>query len=119
MMKNVGKIVLILLSILMSTTVSIVWHVFNPIYITFAFIHMCISWLLGARYDQFKFLSYHDPLTGIYNRLYAYENIDKILDRAKRKHKKIGIINIDINNFKDINDTYGHHYGDLILKELT
>ena len=54
----------------------------------------------------------------MYNRRYAYIHFEKRFNRAKRRNERIGILNIDIDNFKLINDTYGHSYGDFILKEL-
>lgn len=57
----------------------------------------------------------HDSLTGLYNRYYFNQIIDKEVKRAKRYHNPIGLIMIDINRFKEINDSYSHLTGDKVL----
>lgn len=63
-------------------------------------------------------LSITDPLTGAYNRRYFYDKIKEEIARAKRNHYFLTIVFIDLNNFKKINDTYGHEEGDRILKAV-
>jgi diguanylate cyclase (GGDEF)-like protein/PAS domain S-box-containing protein len=60
-------------------------------------------------------LSVRDHLTGLYNRRYMEETLDRELLRAKRKHFSLGIIMLDIDNFKQFNDACGHAVGDEIL----
>jgi diguanylate cyclase (GGDEF)-like protein len=59
-----------------------------------------------------------DPLTGLFNRRYLYETLDRELARAKREHSSISVMMIDIDLFKNINDTYGHQAGDEVLITL-
>jgi len=59
-----------------------------------------------------------DPLTGLFNRRYLEETLEREVQRAKRNHQPVGIIMIDIDFFKKINDTYGHEAGDAALREL-
>ncbi|WP_345993225.1 diguanylate cyclase [Sulfurimonas sp. HSL-1716] len=59
-----------------------------------------------------------DLLTGVYNRQKFVKEIENELDRLKRYNNKFALIMIDIDHFKDINDTYGHDAGDKILKEI-
>ncbi|QER42698.1 diguanylate cyclase [Thermodesulfobacterium sp. TA1] len=68
--------------------------------------------------QELEFLAYHDPLTGLYNRRYFMEEAPKFLSIAKRKNLKLACLMIDIDDFKKINDTYGHEVGDLVLKDL-
>ena len=63
-------------------------------------------------------LSVKDPLTGLYNYRYLKERLSSEFRRAQRYILPLSIIMIDIDYFKSINDTYGHQYGDLILKEF-
>ncbi len=63
-----------------------------------------------------KELSIRDPLTNLYNRRYLIEFFEKELERSKRLGDKLSIIMIDIDNFKKINDLYGHVIGDEALK---
>jgi diguanylate cyclase (GGDEF)-like protein len=60
----------------------------------------------------------HDPLTGLFNRRYLKETLSRELNLARRHHLKTSISVIDIDHFKDFNDTYGHEAGDRILIEL-
>lgn len=59
-----------------------------------------------------------DSLTGLYNRRYMEETLERELIRAKRSGERVGIIMIDIDNFKAFNDTCGHAAGDVILREF-
>lgn len=59
-----------------------------------------------------------DALTGLYNRRYFDTHIGKLLQSAEEAHKKLSLIIIDIDHFKDINDNYGHLSGDEVLKQL-
>ena len=59
-----------------------------------------------------------DGLTGLYNRKFLEEFIDKIDNQAKRSHTKYAVMMIDIDFFKHVNDTYGHDVGDKFIKLL-
>ena len=59
-----------------------------------------------------------DPLTGLFNRRYLDESLPKDLARASRDEGQVSLLMIDIDFFKQINDTYGHASGDLVLKDL-
>lgn len=59
-----------------------------------------------------------DPLTGLYNRRYLSETLDRELDRARREGYPVSLVMIDIDHFKQVNDTYGHFAGDVVLKHL-
>jgi two-component system, cell cycle response regulator len=68
--------------------------------------------------DALRVLATRDPLTGLYNRRYMEETLERELHRAKRENYPIGLILFDIDHFKNFNDLYGHVGGDLILREL-
>jgi len=74
---------------------------------------------LKRNYAHIEQLAYHDGLTGLYNRVafmkYAYE----IFHDASVGASKHAIFFIDLDNFKNINDTLGHDYGDLLLKDVS
>ena len=59
-----------------------------------------------------------DALTGLYNRRYFEESLEKEVQRAKRQQQPFSIIGIDLDFLKKINDTYGHFYGDLAIKTI-
>ena len=62
--------------------------------------------------------SVRDHLTGLFNRRYMEETLERELLRAARKHLSLGIIMLDLDNLKQFNDTWGHAAGDEILREL-
>jgi diguanylate cyclase (GGDEF)-like protein/PAS domain S-box-containing protein len=62
--------------------------------------------------------SVRDHLTSLYNRRYMEETLDRELLRAMRNHYSLGIIMLDVDDFKQLNDTCGHAAGDAVLREL-
>jgi diguanylate cyclase (GGDEF)-like protein len=60
----------------------------------------------------------HDPLTGLFNRRYLNDTLQRELNHARRDCTPTTIAMLDIDHFKNINDTYGHDAGDLMLREL-
>ena len=72
---------------------------------------------LGLR-DALREQSIRDPLTGLYNRRYMEEVLKQQLSRVTRNLHPLGVIMLDIDHFKRINDTYGHAAGDALLREL-
>ena len=61
--------------------------------------------------------SIKDALTGLYNRRYLEEMLEREVRRAARSEQSLGIIMIDLDHFKSFNDTYGHDAGDTVLRE--
>jgi len=59
-----------------------------------------------------------DPLTSIYNRRYMNEFLAKEAERSRRTHKEFSVTITDVDDFKKINDMYGHSSGDVVLKEI-
>ncbi|MEH6937904.1 GGDEF domain-containing protein [Bacillus sp. JJ664] len=72
----------------------------------------------GTQYDKVRFYSEKDELTGIYNRRFVMNTYEKITALAERVNSKLFILVIDCDNFKTINDTYGHHNGDMVLSKI-
>ncbi|WP_306535347.1 diguanylate cyclase [Geobacter sp.] len=62
--------------------------------------------------------SIRDPLTGLYNRRYMEETLAREISLAERKGTSFGVIMIDLDHFKNFNDTHGHDAGDTLLKEF-
>jgi len=61
--------------------------------------------------------SIKDPLTGLYNRRYLTEILEREIRRAVRAEQSLGILILDLDHFKKFNDTYGHEAGDTVLRE--
>ena len=65
--------------------------------------------------DTIKQLSLRDPLTGLVNRRFLQENEKHLIAGAKRSQKKLAVLAVDLDNFKAVNDRYGHAAGDEVL----
>src|SRR5205823_7377832 len=59
-----------------------------------------------------------DELTGLYNLRHFHESLDGEIERSRRFEQPVGLMMLDIDDFKVINDTYGHQQGDLVLIEV-
>jgi diguanylate cyclase (GGDEF)-like protein len=67
---------------------------------------------------KFEYQAYHDKLTGLANRKYFVEKFKKLKEKTDFSGNNIGIVFIDIDKFKGINDSYGHDIGDRVLENI-
>ena len=70
---------------------------------------------LEASKEELKLLASIDPMTKLYNRRYFSEISEDIFNVSKRTNNDISLIMFDIDDFKSVNDTYGHHIGDKVI----
>ncbi len=68
--------------------------------------------------EEIAFLAYHDKLTGLPNRALFEEMLESALARARRFDLGVGVLFLDLDNFKLVNDSLGHHAGDQLLVQL-
>ncbi|WP_158583022.1 bifunctional diguanylate cyclase/phosphodiesterase [Lysinibacillus yapensis] len=68
--------------------------------------------------EQLEFLAFHDPLTGVTNRRYFTDYLNKAIEREKSKNGTLALLYLDLDKFKEINDTKGHDVGDELLKQF-
>jgi diguanylate cyclase (GGDEF)-like protein len=68
--------------------------------------------------ETLRDLSVRDPLTGLFNRRYMEESLQREIATAKRKERQLGLAMLDVDHFKKFNDTFGHDAGDLLLREV-
>jgi len=74
--------------------------------------------LVHERTDQLRHQAFHDSLTGLPNRALILDRIDQMLARSRRQKTPVAALFLDIDNFKDINDTLGHSAGDQLLSAV-
>ena len=77
---------------------------------------LCIDSVIS--HERNERLAVTDPLTGVYNRRYFFEQATRSFELAKRHKDQLSCIYVDLNNFKTINDTHGHETGDLALQKI-
>ncbi len=68
--------------------------------------------------ERLRIQSIRDSLTGLFNRRYLEESLDRELRRAARRNRPLGIMMIDLDHFKRFNDEHGHEAGDALLREM-
>lgn len=73
---------------------------------------------LEVRNEQLRQQTFRDPLTRVYNRQFLEESLTRETHCAARSAAPLGVIFIDVDHFKKLNDTYGHAYGDEVLKRV-
>ena len=92
------------------------------------FFGACYVWLVNSfsvqttldvlRIARLEHENITDPLMGIYNRRYLDRRVEDEFDRAHRERLSLSALLVDVDNFKRVNDTFGHQGGDLVLNHL-
>ena len=68
--------------------------------------------------QEIKRIAYHDTLTGLPNRMLLMDRLTVAISQADRDRKKVALMMLDLDKFKEVNDALGHHIGDLLLKAI-
>lgn len=102
-------------------------YVFNLFVLTASLfiLSSIVSWVLAQSITKHKLyqkklmhMAHFDTLTGLANRSLLQNHLDQLLLRARRYNEKFAILYLDLDGFKAVNDTLGHHMGDLLLKNV-
>ncbi|WP_421617488.1 GGDEF domain-containing protein [Brevibacillus sp. TJ4] len=91
----------------------------HPIILAACCFHICFAWWIGQKYDHVKNQAAKDGLTNAFNRRMAHGIFNKLKKDADKRGEKVHFLFIDVNQFKQINDRYGHYVGDQILCDLS
>ncbi|MBU2700804.1 diguanylate cyclase (GGDEF)-like protein [Sporomusaceae bacterium BoRhaA] len=121
-MKYTGRIIGLIIMLMTIIAIRIYAYIYldyplTALPIAGIFSLVFVYWV-GKKYDQVKFYSERDSLTGLYNRRVIDTIFPILLAQTDRKNESLGILILDCNNFKTINDTQGHIKGDLVLREV-
>lgn len=79
---------------------------------------LTIAWVLGRAYDRIRMSAAQDELTKCWNRKFAAETFPRLMRQATRRRKRLSISIVDLDDFKAINDRYGHQAGDQVLQRI-
>jgi diguanylate cyclase (GGDEF)-like protein len=74
------------------------------------------AFLLRESEGRFRHMALHDALTGLATRLLLYDRLNVALEHARRRGTALAVIMVDLDRFKEVNDKYGHHAGDEVLR---
>jgi len=69
--------------------------------------------------EKLDSLAHYDPLTGLMNRHFMSISLETLIERASGRSGKVALLFMDLDHFKQVNDQYGHHEGDLILQDVS
>lgn len=68
--------------------------------------------------QQLEHRAHHDALTGLPNRVLFGDRLEQALSSAKRRNEQVALMFLDLDGFKQVNDTLGHHFGDVLLQQV-
>jgi len=79
---------------------------------------LALTWANLTLRDTLRQQAIRDPLTGLFNRRFMEESLARELQRAQRLHQSVGMIMLDVDHFKQVNDHFGHEAGDSVLRAI-
>jgi len=82
-------------------------------------LHFELEDMVKSKTKELTYLAHHDTLTGLTNRFLFLEIVKNTIESTKKQNSKFSILFLDLDRFKDINDTYGHYMGDVLLKSVS
>ena len=71
-----------------------------------------------AQHERMEFLANHDPLTGLANRLWFVHQLETAVQQARTSSERLAVLQLNLDRFKDVNDSYGHTVGDQVLRHI-
>ncbi|MED0666658.1 GGDEF domain-containing protein [Bacillus badius] len=117
-MKYTGRISFMSISISFSLVQTLLLGETIPREIIDGLLALVIAWFIGWQYDKMSFYANHDYLTELFNRRLALKKFTKLKEKSAWIHSPLAVFMLDVNNFKELNDRFGHETGDYALKKL-
>jgi len=74
---------------------------------------------LQKSYEQIRHMAHHDPLTGLANRTMFQQRLGQLITHARRRNECVATMFLDLDQFNQINDSFGHAVGDMVLREIS
>ena len=103
--------------------ISKLYHYMNHLQIVLLMVYVAIIsavlWILNTYSDTFLEPLFKDKLTGAYTKRYSESLIQEEIAVAVKSHKNLSLMMLDLDHFKNINDTYGHNFGDKVLSSTS
>jgi len=118
--KLTGRLVMMLITFTLAMSLNAYLmsiHSLNIYIIVISCVAVVLSWYGGKHYDQVRDEAERDSLTTAYRRRTAYLLFDRLQQKVRRTGQAVAVFFIDINDFKLINDHYGHAVGDVMLRK--
>lgn len=114
---NLTSFVIVTLFGFYSVEFFVAIRAFASLFLTLIFCYL-ISTHLNSVHEDLHFRAVKDPLTGVFNRTLLFLDLEQAIRNSTRNNKVSTILAIDVDNFKSINDTFGHATGDATLKKI-
>ncbi len=92
---------------------------FTYSFLVFLALSLVLAWWGGRLFDRAQHHSVNDPLTELYNRRIVPQHFQKLVKASQRTNETFGVMLIDLDNFKEVNDQLGHRKGDELLRHVT
>ncbi len=91
---------------------------YNPIHLQRLAVKVSLCLSNVVAHENLQHMAFHDPLTDLYNRRAMEQHLEREFSRAQRYRTQLSLVFIDLDLFKQVNDTYGHDCGDALLQYL-
>jgi len=116
---NIGDQSILIINFILDTKIELNNLIKDMPLIKNYFLEATPSLIVKHLLETLKASAFRDGLTQLYNRKFLDEHLTKLIPQALRKKINIGVLMLDMDHFKAVNDEYGHDVGDLVLKELS
>ncbi len=86
--------------------------------VIYEYLNLRLKWERDKEHEKYVFMARHDPLTELPNRFMFAYTLERAFGRANRANKKVALFFLDLDDFKPVNDNFGHEIGDIVLVNI-